>query len=101
MSRATAYRLRQRMLARGEDGMGEQRQGHPLLATTHRGDLHLTLGTPSLLSRYETATDEGPLRRLVIDRDQMAAESPFEAGRRRPLGRDHPAHRTVSRAGGV
>jgi len=29
MSRATAYRLRQRMLARGEDGMGEQRQGHP------------------------------------------------------------------------
>jgi len=49
-------------------------QGHPSLSTTHRGDLHLTLGTPSLLSRYETATDEGPLRRLVIDRDQMAAE---------------------------
>jgi hypothetical protein len=49
-------------------------QGHPLLATTHRGDLHLTLGTPSLLSRYETATDEGPLRRLVIDREGMAAE---------------------------
>jgi hypothetical protein len=49
-------------------------QGHPLLATTHRGDLHLTLGTPSLLSRYETATDEGPLRRLIIDREGMAAE---------------------------
>ena len=26
-------------------------QGHPLLATTHRGDLHLTLGIPSLLAR--------------------------------------------------
>ena len=49
-------------------------QGHPLLATTHRGDLHLTLGTPSLLTRYETATREGPLRRLVIDREGMAAE---------------------------
>lgn len=49
-------------------------QGHPLLATTHRVDLHLTLGTPSLLSWYETATEEGPLRRLVIDREGMAAE---------------------------
>jgi hypothetical protein len=43
-------------------------QGHPRLSTTHRGDLHLTQGTPSLLSRYEAATDEGSLRRLVIDR---------------------------------
>ena len=74
-------------------------QGHPLRASTHRGDLHLTLGTPSLLSRYETATDEGPLRRLVIEREGMAAESPFEAGCRRTLGRDCPAHRAVSRAG--
>jgi len=49
-------------------------QGHPLLATTHRGDLHLTLGTPSLITRYETATREGALRRLVIDREGMAAE---------------------------
>lgn|SRR5579871_1506087 len=29
MSRATAYRLRQRMLSRGEDGIGERRQGQP------------------------------------------------------------------------
>ncbi len=49
-------------------------QGHPLLTTTHRGDLHLTLGTPSLLTQYEAATDEVPLRRLVIDREGMAAK---------------------------
>jgi transposase len=49
-------------------------QGHPLLATTHRGDLYLTQGTPSLLTRYEAATDEVSLRRLVIDREGMAAE---------------------------
>ena len=49
-------------------------QGHPSLSTTHRGDLHLTLGTPSLITRYETATREGALRRLVIDREGMAAE---------------------------
>jgi hypothetical protein len=49
-------------------------RGHPLLATTHRGDLHLTLGTPSLLSRYETVTSEAALRRLIIDREGMAAE---------------------------
>jgi transposase len=29
MSRATAYRVRQRMLAHGEDALGERRQGHP------------------------------------------------------------------------
>jgi hypothetical protein len=49
-------------------------QGHPLVATTHRGDLHLTLGAPSLMTRYETATGDGSLRRLVIDREGMAAE---------------------------
>jgi hypothetical protein len=49
-------------------------QGHPLLATTHRGDLHLTLGAPGLITRFETATSDVALRRLVIDRDGMAAE---------------------------
>ena len=49
-------------------------QGHPLLATTHRGDLHLTLGAPSLITQYETATSQISLRRLVIDREGMAAE---------------------------
>jgi hypothetical protein len=49
-------------------------RGHPLLATTHRGDFHLTLGAPTLLTRYESATLEAPLRRLVIDREGMAAE---------------------------
>ncbi|HEX4206862.1 MAG TPA: hypothetical protein VHZ51_22200 [Ktedonobacteraceae bacterium] len=28
-------------------------QGHPLLATTHRGDQHLTVGLPAIISRYE------------------------------------------------
>jgi hypothetical protein len=73
-------------------------QGHPRLSTTHRGDLHLTLGAPTLLTRYEAATDEAPLRRLVIDREGMAAESPFEARRRRTLGGHHLAHGTVSGA---
>jgi len=49
-------------------------QGHPLVATTHRGDLHLTLGAPSLMTRYETATGDMALRRLIIDREGMAAE---------------------------
>ena len=74
-------------------------QGHPLLATTHRGDLHLTLGTPSLLTRYETATDEGPLRRLVIDREGMAAEFLAKLAAEGRCSGHHPAHRAVSRAG--
>jgi hypothetical protein len=49
-------------------------QGHPLLATTHRGDLHLTTGIPSILTHYEHATEALPLTNLVVDREAMAAE---------------------------
>ncbi len=49
-------------------------QGHPLLATTHRGDQHLTMGTPELVQRYEQATDLVHLDSLVVDREGMAAE---------------------------
>jgi len=47
--------------------------GHPLLATTDRGDMHLTTGAPALLARVVRATDVPPVRRLVIDREGMAA----------------------------
>jgi len=47
--------------------------GHPLLATTDRGDTHLTAGAPALLARLARATDTPPVRRLVIDREGMAA----------------------------
>ena len=46
--------------------------GHPLLITTHRGDLHLTVGAPALLARYEQ--HHPAVRRLVIDREGMATE---------------------------
>jgi hypothetical protein len=49
-------------------------QGHPLLATTHRGDYHLTIGLPKMLQCYEQATDQAPMQRVVVDREGMAAE---------------------------
>jgi hypothetical protein len=49
-------------------------QGHPLLAATHRGDLHLTAGLPELVARYEAASAASRLTRLVVDREGMAAE---------------------------
>lgn len=49
-------------------------QGHPLLATTHRGDQHLTLGLPCMLHRYEQATGHAQMQRVVVDREGMAAE---------------------------
>lgn len=49
-------------------------EGHPLLATTHRGDQHLTIGAPQLVRRYEQATDLVLLDCLVVDREGMAAE---------------------------
>jgi hypothetical protein len=49
-------------------------QGHPRLATTHRGDLHLTTGIPAVLTCYEQATEAPRLTNLVVDREAMAAE---------------------------
>ena len=48
--------------------------GHPLLATTHRGDQHLTIGAPQMLHCYEHATDRAFVQRVVVDREGMAAE---------------------------
>ena len=53
-------------------------EGHPLLATTHRGDQHLTIGAPHLFLRYEQATDIAHLDCLVVDREGMAAEFLFQ-----------------------
>ena len=49
-------------------------RGHPLLATTHRGDLHLIDGIPSVLTCYEHATASLHLTHLVVDREAMAAD---------------------------
>ncbi len=49
-------------------------QGHPLLVTTHRGDLHLTQGMPQLLTSYEQVTESMHLNHLVVDREAMAAD---------------------------
>jgi hypothetical protein len=48
--------------------------GHPLFATTQRGDLALTKGGPGFLTRYEQATGGPPVARLIVDREGMAAE---------------------------
>jgi hypothetical protein len=48
--------------------------GHPLLATTHRGDQHLTMGLPHMLHSYEQATGQVALLRVVVDREGVAAE---------------------------
>jgi len=53
-------------------------EGHPLLVTTHRGDQHLTIGLPAILARYEQAAGLENLKRIVVDREGMAAE--FLAG---------------------
>ncbi len=58
--------------------------GHPLLATTHRGDTHLTAGLPHMVEWYERAAGRRSLRRLIVDREGMAAEflaDQTEAGR--------------------
>ncbi len=60
-------------------------RGHPLLATTHRGDTHLTAGVPLIIERYELAAPQPFCGRLIIDREGMAAG--FLAGLARE-GRD-------------
>jgi hypothetical protein len=48
--------------------------GHPLLATTHRGDQHLTIGLPAIVTRYEQAAEAFAVERVIVDREGMAAE---------------------------
>src|SRR5215469_7553539 len=48
-------------------------QGHPRLATTHRGDQHLTVGVPAILTRYEQATGKTAQAQIIVDREGMAA----------------------------
>lgn len=53
-------------------------QGHPLLATTHRGDQHLTIGLPQILARYAQATGRPAIDHVVVDREGMGGD--FLAG---------------------
>ena len=48
--------------------------GHPRLSTTHRGDAHLTSGLPSILARSEEQAGMSTVKRIIVDREGMAAE---------------------------
>jgi hypothetical protein len=48
--------------------------GHPLFATTHRGDQHLTIGLPTIVKRYEEHMSTGAIQQIIVDREGMAAE---------------------------
>ena len=48
-------------------------QGHPRLATTSRGDQHLTVGLPKALARDEQAGGKTTHARIIVDREGMAA----------------------------
>jgi hypothetical protein len=61
-------------------------QGHPLLATTHRGDQHLRVGLPSIITRYEGSQQRAQVKRIIVDREGMATEF---------LARLHAKGRTV------
>ena len=49
-------------------------QGHPLLASTHRGDQHLLVGLPSIIARYEHNQQHVQVQRIIVDREGMATE---------------------------
>ena len=61
-------------------------RGHPLLATTHRGDQHLTVGLPSIIARYEQSEERAQTKRIIVDREGMVKEF---------LARLHAESRTV------
>jgi hypothetical protein len=52
----------------------DDQEGHSLLVTTHRGDAHLMSGLPTILTAYEQAADLERCKRIVVDREGMAAE---------------------------
>ncbi len=48
--------------------------GHSLLATTHRGDQHLTVGLTSIIARSEHNEEHVRVKRIIVDREGMATE---------------------------
>jgi hypothetical protein len=51
-------------------------QGHPLLVLTYRGDLHLTVGLPAIVSRYERAVEKVQVSQIIVDREGMETSVP-------------------------
>jgi hypothetical protein len=49
-------------------------QGHPLLATTARGDQHLTSGLPAIVRRYEAVLGATTVGCIVVDREGMGGD---------------------------
>ncbi|MFL5698087.1 MAG: hypothetical protein ACJ797_13435 [Ktedonobacteraceae bacterium] len=49
-------------------------EGRPLLVMTYRGDQHLTMGLPAIITRYEQAAGLHSVERVVVAREGMAAE---------------------------
>jgi hypothetical protein len=47
-------------------------QGHPLLATTQRGDQHLTIGLPLIIAHSERIVEAAQVSRIIVDREGMA-----------------------------
>ncbi len=56
-------------------------QGHPLLVTTHRGDLHLRQSVPQVLTSYEQVTETMHLNHLVVDHEARAVRQSRQARR--------------------
>jgi hypothetical protein len=50
------------------------KDGHPRLVMTSRGDQHLTVGLPAILARYEQLEGAGRVSRIIVDREGMATE---------------------------
>jgi hypothetical protein len=49
------------------------RQGHPLLVLTGRGDWHVMDGLVSLITRFEQVSGQPQTRHIVVDREGMGA----------------------------
>lgn len=48
--------------------------GHPVLATTHRGDQHLTVGLPQSVGRYADVSGVTAAEHVVVDREGMGGD---------------------------
>ncbi len=75
-------------------------QGHPLLATTHRGDTHLTVALPEIIERYERVTGQQSLSRIVVPRGDGGPVS-GRVGAGWPKRRHCPQEQSVQRDGVV
>jgi len=74
------------------------KDGHPRLVMTYRGDQHLTVGLPAIIALYEQQEGTAKVSQIIVDREGMATEWSSQSASGGKDGYHHTQDQPVSRS---